>query len=133
MIRLQPNTATQTLYVSPFQARKYLASFTQYLVEFKNMANSKTYTIILRVDSDNERYTQATIGTNIDQATSGNITITDTGFFTYTIYGQNSTTNLDPLNASVVGICEKGMMQIIGAEAWTTPTITIPDNVVYYE
>lgn len=97
------------------------------------MANNETYTIILRVDSDNDRYTKAEMGTHTDLATSGNIKITDTGFFTYTIWGQNSTSNLDPSDASVVGMCERGIMQIIGADAWTIPSIDVPDNVVYYE
>jgi len=133
MIRLLPNTASQTIFVSPFQARKYLASFTHYLIEFKSQATSKTYSLILRVDYDNARYTQATIGTQSDEATSGNITISDTGFYTYTIWGQNSSSNLSPLDASVVGECEVGVLQIIGAEAWDIPAISIPNNVVYYE
>jgi hypothetical protein len=133
MIRLQPDTASQTLYVSPFQARKYLATFTKYLVEFKSMATSETYIIILRVAADNARYTQAEMGTHTDLAVSGNIKITDTGFYTYTIWGQNSSSNLDPTDASVVGECQQGIVQIIGADAWTIPSITIPNNVVYYE
>jgi|TARA_R110000744_G_scaffold46833_3_gene103374 hypothetical protein len=133
MIRLLPDTASQTIYVSPFQARKYLATFTNYLIEFKSQATSETFIIVIRVNSDNERYTSAAVGTHIDQPTLGNIKITDTGLYTYTIWGQNSTTNLDPTDASVVGECEVGVLQIISAEAWKIPVISIPDNVVYYE
>ena len=133
MIRLLPNTASQKIYVSPFQARKYLDTFTNYLIEFKNQSTSKTFTVILRVDADNARYTKATLGTHTDLATSGNIKITDTGFYTYTIWGQNSTTNLDSTDTSVVGECEVGVLQVIGADAWTIPVIEIPNNVVYYE
>ena len=133
MIRLLPDTASQTIYVSPFQARKYLATFTNYLIEFKSQATSATFIVVLNVVSDNARYTQATIGTHIDTPTSGNIKITDTGFYTYTIWGQNSTTNLDSTDTSVVGECEVGVLQVIGADAWTIPVIEIPKNVVYYE
>ena len=65
--------------------------------------------------------------------TSGKAMGSDTGFYNYTIYGQNSISNLDPLNGSVVGKCEVGVMQIKGADAWSVPTISIPNNVVYYE
>ena len=133
MIRLQPDTASQTIYVSPFQARKYLATFTNYLIEFKSQATSATFIVILNVVADNARYTQATIGTHQDSAVAGDIKITDTGLYTYRILGQNSGSNLDPLDASVVGECEVGILQIIGADAWTIPAISIPNNVVYYE
>ena len=97
------------------------------------MATSKTYTIILNVSADNSRYTLATIGTNTDDAVNGSITLDESGLYTFTVYGQNSVSNLDPANASVVGKCQQGLVQIIGAEAWTEPTITVPNNVVYYE
>ena len=133
MIRLQPNTASQTLYASPFQARKYLSTFTHYLIEFKGMSTSKTFRLILNTTSDNSRFTSATIGTNVDDAVNGSIKIEDSGFYTFIIYGQTSSSNLDPTNASVVGICQRGILQIVGEEAWTIPSIDIPDNVVYYE
>ena len=133
MIRLLPDTASQTIYVSPFQARKYLATFTNYLIEFKSQATSETFIVVLDVVADNARYTQATIGTHNNSPLTGDIKITDTGFYTYRILGQNSGTNLDPTDASVVGECEVGILQIIGAKAWTIPDISIPNNVVYYE
>tara|TARA_R110000787_G_scaffold25928_4_gene72665 strand:- start:360 stop:761 length:402 start_codon:yes stop_codon:yes gene_type:complete len=133
MIRLLPNTASQTIYVSPFQARKYLATFTNYLIEFKNQSTSKTYIVILDVVADNARYTSATIGTQNNSPITGDIKITDTGLYTYTIWGQNSGSNLKPTDTSVVGQCEVGILQVIGSEAWDIPVISIPDNVVYYE
>ena len=133
MIRLQPDTALQTMYVTPFQARKYLTTFTNYLIEFKSQSTSKTFIVVLNVVADNARYTKATIGTNIDTPLTGDIKITESGFYTYTIWGQNSTTNLDPTDASVVGECEVGVLQVIGADAWKIPVISFPNNVVYYE
>ena len=133
MIRLQPDTASQTIYVSPFQARKYLATFTNYLIEFTSQATSEKFIVVLDVVKDNARYTTATIGTHNNSPITGDIKMTDTGFYTYRILGQNSGSNLDPTDASVVGECEVGVLQIIGEEAWTIPTISIPNNVVYYE
>ena len=133
MIRLQPDTASQTIYVSPFQARKYLATFTNYLIEFTSQATSEKFIVVLDVVKDNARYTTATIGTHNNSPITGDIKMTDTGFYTYRILGQNSGSNLDPTDASVVGECEVGVLQIIGEEAWTIPKISIPNNVVYYE
>jgi len=133
MIRLQPDTASQTIYVSPFQARKYLATFTNYLIEFTSQATSEKFIVVLDVVKDNARYTKATIGTHNNSPITGDIKMTDTGFYTYRILGQNSGSNLDPTDASVVGECEVGVLQIIGEEAWTIPKISIPNNVVYYE
>jgi len=133
MIRLQPDTASQTIYVSPFQARKYLATFTNYLIEFKNQATSEVFILVLDVVIDNSRYTTATIGTHNNSPITGDIKMTDTGFYTYRILGQNSGSNLDPNSGFVVGECEVGMLQIIGADAWKIPVISIPNNVVYYE
>ena len=121
------------MYVTPFQARKYLTTFTNYLIEFKSQSTSKTFIVVLNVVADNARYTKATIGTNIDTPLTGDIKITESGFYTYTIWGQNSTTNLDPADDSVVGECEVGVLQVIGADAWTIPVISFPNNVVYYE
>ena len=61
------------------------------------------------------------------------LTITQSGLYTYTVYGQNSSSNTDPTNGSVVGICETGAARVAAEAAWTTPDISIPDNVVYYE
>ena len=133
MIRLQPNTPAQTFYASPFGARKFLAVFTNYLIEFKSQATSKTFRVVGDATSDNERYSIFAIDTSVDAPTSGDIVLDESGLYTFTIWGQNSTTNLDPTDAVVVGECEKGVMQIIGEDAWTIPTINIPNNVVYYE
>ena len=102
-------------------------------MEFKSMATSKTFRLILNTSQDNSRYTLASIGTNTDDAVNGSISITESGFYTFKIYGQNSSSNLDPSDASVVGLCQRGLMQVIADEAWTIPALSIPNNVVYYE
>jgi len=133
MIRLQPNTATQTFYVSPYSAKKYLSTFTHYLIEFKEMSTSATYRFIANVTTDNERYTQIAIGTNTNDAINGSIKVENSGYYTFTIWGQNSSSNLDPTDASVAGECQQGLLQIVAQEAWNIPSIDIPNNVVYYE
>lgn len=110
-----------------------MAAFDQYLLFLTNLATNETFACILNVEADNDRYTQALIGTNADEPTSGNMVISESGLYEYAIYGQNSTSNLNPNDATVVGQCEIGTLRITGESAWNTPVISIPDNVIYYE
>jgi len=121
------------MYVSPFQARKFLASFTNYLLIFTNVATEETFAAILVVAVDNERYTKARIWTDSADPVNGKVLITESGLYTYEIYGQNSTTNTDPTDATVVGLCEIGPCKVADSAAWDIPDVAIPDNVIYYE
>ena len=133
MIRLQPDTASQTFYVSPFEARKYLSTFTHYLIEFKSMATEEVFRVIGNILLDNERYTSFDINTSLNDVLNGDVKITESGLYIFKIYGQNSSVNLNPTDISVVGEVEKGTLQIVGEDAWDIPEISIPKNVVYYE
>lgn len=133
MVHLAANTSPQTAYFSPFQSRKFLKAFTDYLLVVTSSATSKTYACILNVEADNARYTQAALPTDNDDPVNGELLLTDSGLYSYTIYGQNSSTNLDPTDGRVVGICENGMLRVTAEDAWDIPSVTIPDNVIYYE
>ena len=133
MIHLQPNVASNRVYVTPFEARKFMGKFTHYLMVLKNNATEEEYPLVLNFTIDNERYTQANLATNIDDAVNGSILLTESGLYTYTIYGQTNGTNLDPTDAVVKGVCEVGACKVSDEAAWTIPTVTIPDNVIYYE
>lgn len=133
MIHLAPNAISNRVHVTPFEARKFLAAFTDYLMVLKNNATEEEYALILNVLADNERYTSGSLPTDNDDPENGEILLTESGLYTYTIYGQNSSTNLDPTDASVVGVCEIGACKVSDEAAWTIPSVTIPDNVIYYE
>ena len=133
MIHLQPNVASNRVYVTPFEARKFLSKFTHYLMILKNNATEEEYALVLNVNVDNERYTETIVATNNDSPTNGRILLKKSGLYTYTIYGQTNGTNLDPTDAVVVGVCEIGSCKVSDEAAWTIPTVTIPDNVIYYE
>ena len=133
MIHLTPNAASNRVFVTPFEARKFLPSFTHYLMILKNNATEKEHPCILSPTLDNERYTRVGIPTNNDDPAGGSVLITESGLYTYTIYGQNSATNKNPEDASVVGVCEVGPCRVSAEAAWTIPEVTIPDNVIYYE
>jgi beta-glucanase (GH16 family) len=98
-----------------------------------NQATKEQFACIFNVEYDNERYTQAALPTNNDDPVNGEILLTESGLYTYTIYGQNSDSNLDPTDASVVGVCEIGPCKVSDEPAWTIPNVSIPDNVIYYE
>lgn len=132
MINFTPNSQT-TVVVQPFQARKYLPSFTHYLLELESVATGAKYTLIFTPSIDNERYTKFVLYTNSNIPVSGSVLITESGRYYYRIYGQNSSTNLNVNDSSVVGLCEVGYATATGEDAWSTPSINIPNNVVYYE
>lgn len=119
--------------MNPYQARKYLSTFTTYLMVLRNDATEEETFFIPEVEEDNERYTRIGLPTNSDAPLDGNIRLNESGLYTYKIWGQNSTTNLDPEDATVVGICEVGACKVSDELPWTIPTISIPDNVIYYE
>lgn len=133
MIHLTPNFGSNDIYVSPYQSRKFLASFSYYLFVLENQATSAIFACILNTSVDNERYTRALLPTNNDDPVNGELLITESGLYTYKIYGQTSDLNVDPTDASVVGICEVGSCKVSDEAAWTIPAVSIPDNVIYYE
>ena len=112
MIHLQPNVASNIIYATPFESRKFLAAFTQYLMVLKNQATEEEFALILNFSVDNERYTKADLPTSTDDPVNGEILLTESGLYTYTIYGQNSNSNLDPTDAVVVGVCEVGACKV---------------------
>lgn len=65
MIHLAPNAASNIIYVQPYQARKFLSTFTHYLVVFTELATAATHPVVLSTPSvDNERYTAADVPTD---------------------------------------------------------------------
>ena len=133
MIHLLPNTPAQLFYVSPFQARKFLPSFSFYLMELTNLATAQVQTCVLNVQIDNERYTRVFISTDSNSPIVGQLLLTESGLYTYAIYGQTNSTNLAVKDDAVVGLCETGTMRISDEDASVAPAFSIPDNVIYYE
>jgi len=60
------------------------------------------------------------------------VSLTLPGRYRYEVYGQNSNSNLDPTDASVVGICERGYLYLNDSGIYfEVPTITIQDDIIY--
>lgn len=133
MITINPNTVAQTIYVSPYQARKFLPTITHYLLVLEEVQSGKKYYVIPAIDTDNDRYSELTFNTNADSGASGSILLKQSGQYIFSIYGQTNNTNLDPTNVAVQGLMEVGACLVVGEDIATIPSITIPNNVIYYE
>ena len=127
MIYLQANTADQSLYLTLDEARQYFSTaFTHYLLIVTHEENSAAGVYlaqVLNVVNESQRVTHVLVDTT---------GLTQIGRYRYAVYGQNSSTNVDPSNASVVGECEQGLCTITdGTQYYDVPTINIDDDVIY--
>ena len=134
MIYLIKNTAAQLLYLTLKEGELLLAnSYTHYLLELTNEQTlEKLYAIPLQI-AQNDRYTTIQIGTNANTPLSASLLINYPARFSYVVYGQNSSTNLDPTNAVVEGVIEKGYLIVedITTPRFTEPNLTIDNDIAY--
>ena len=129
---LQTNTASQTLLLSLEEGVLLLSSFTDYLLVIQNEITLEIFAVIPTLISTNERISTLSISTNADDAVNGSILITDGGRYNYVIYGQNSSTNLDPTDADVVGEIKRGYIEFNTlTQYFDQPTLTIPNDIEY--
>jgi|GEM_PF-2693081 hypothetical protein len=127
MVYLNTNTANQTLRLSLDEARQYYTTaFTDYLLIISHEENSNVGNTIAQVPTivnENQRVTTLEVTT---------VSLTLPGRYRYEVYGQNSNSNLDPTDASVVGICERGYLYLNDSGIYfEVPTITIQDDIIY--
>jgi len=129
---LQTNTASQTLLLSLEEGALLLTTFTDYLLVIQNEITLKEFAVIPTLISTNERITTLSISTNADDAVNGSILINDGGRYNYVIYGQNSDSNLDPLDPDVVGEIKRGYIEFTTlTEYFDQPSLTIPNDIEY--
>lgn len=127
MVYLNTNTANQTLRLTLDEARQYYATaFTDYLLIISHEENSNVGNTLAQVPTivnENQRATTLTVTT---------ATLTLPGRYRYEVYGQNSNINLDPNDAVVVGICERGYLYLNDSGVYyDVPAITITDDIIY--
>lgn len=106
MVYLLPNTANQSLYLSLYEGRYTLADFTHYMLSIIREENSETGVKLNQVPTivtDGSGYSHITVTTS---------TLTQAGRYRYIVYGQNSSTNIDEEDASIVGIVEIGYLEL---------------------
>jgi hypothetical protein len=129
---LQTNTASQTLLLSLEEGVLLLPPFTDYLLILQNEITLQLFPVIPILIDSNERITTLSINTDTDEPEEGCVLITQSGRYNYIIYGQNSSTNLDPEDAVVVGELKRGFIEFTAlTEYFDQPNLTIPNDIEY--
>jgi hypothetical protein len=129
---LQTNTASQTLLLSLEEGVLLLPTFENYLLILQNEITLKIFAVIPSVISSNERITELSISTNVDDPTEGGVIITEAGRYNYIIYGQNAAGNLDPTSIDVVGEIKRGYIEFNSLTTYfDQPNLTIPNDIEY--
>jgi hypothetical protein len=127
MIYLQTDTPVQTIYLQLDETRQYFATpFTHYLFILTHEENSTTgdkLAQVAQIVNENVRITELLVTTD---------RLTLAGRYRYDVYGQNSGANLNPNNASVVGLLKRGYAVLKDNTSWfDVPAITIPNDIIY--
>jgi hypothetical protein len=124
MVYLNTNTANQYAYLSLDEGRAYFnVAFTHYLLVMTYEMTGEQLAQVVEVINENERVTKIRLTT---------VGLVDAGRYHYEVYGQNSSSNIDPTNASVVGLIEKGLMILQdGTIFFDVSSPTIPVDVIY--
>jgi hypothetical protein len=127
MIYLQTNTSDQQVFLSLDEARQYFATpYTNYLIVLTHEENSTTGSKLAQVATvvnENVRITELLITT---------VGITLAGRYRYEVYGQNSSSNIDPTSGVVIGLCQRGYAVLNHNTTWfDVPVVTIPNDIIY--
>lgn len=124
MIYLLTDTANQTARLTLNEGRSYYTtSFTHYLLVLTYEMTGETLAQVVDVIDENERITTIELTT---------ATLVDAGRYRYEVYGQNSSSNTNPTDASVVGLVEKGLFELTdGTNYYDVSSPTIPVDVIY--
>jgi len=127
MIYLLTNVASQDVFLSLDEARQYYSTpFTHYLMIITHEENSivgEMKAQVPNVLNENVRITQLQVST---------VGLTLPGRYRYEVYGQNSSTNVDPDNAAVVGILERGYVVLTNNNQYfDVANTTINNDIIY--
>ena len=124
MVYLNTNTANQYAWLSLDEGRAYFnVAFTHYLLVMTYEMSGEQFAQVVEVINENERVTKIRLTT---------VGLVDAGRYHYEVYGQNSSSNIDPTNASVVGLIEKSLMILQdGTIFFDVSSPTIPVDVIY--
>lgn len=108
MLQLNPNQANQTARLTLFEGHSKIGDYTHYLLvlnlDVTGVANNNMLAQVLSVTDETERITTFTCTT---------VGLEHPGKYFYTVYGQNSSSNTDSTDETVVGIVEIGVAEII--------------------
>jgi hypothetical protein len=129
---LLPNQASQTLNLTLNEGRTYYATtFTHYLMvisyEDSGLTTDNTLAQVLTVVSENNRNTEVTLTTvGLYYPEQGGAQR-----YRYKVYGQNSSSNIDPTNNVVVGEVEQGLLIVSNGEQFYNPINGSQEEIIY--
>ena len=124
MVYLNTNTANQYAWLSLDEGRQYFnVAFTHYLLVMTYEMTGEKLEQVVVVINENERVTKIRLTT---------VGLLDAGRYHYEVYGQNSSTNTNPTDESVVDKVKEGLMILSnGTNYFDVSTPTIPVDVIY--
>jgi len=104
-----------------------------YLFQFiSSQTKVSYYTIIANTSTNVSRYNKFSFVEGVDDALNGKLILGKSGFYTYVVYEQNSSSNLDPDSAT--GIVEYGKMKLMDSATspnFTQHAVSPTTNIVY--
>lgn len=125
MIYLNPNQANQTIYLSLYEGRYTLADFTHYMIGIIHEENSENGDALYQVP------TVVSDGSRISELSITTVGLTTVGRYRYVVYGQNSAVNINPTDASVVGVVEIGYMVLNDShDYFETISTSSPNDII---
>lgn len=127
MIRLNANAGTQAIYLTLQDAARDW-EYSHYLFVLTHRMSKKAHYFVAVTIFDNPRYTRVDVATDTDD--TNNVLLTETGYYDYAVYVQNSAINLDPDNA--LARVEIGTLNVPGGAISSAPEVTLTDDIVYY-
>ncbi len=93
------------------------------LTHEENSTTGEELAQVATIVNENVRITQLSVTT---------VGLTLAGRYRYEVYGQNSAININPSNAAVVGIVERGYVVLTDNTTWfDVPPVTIPNDIIY--
>lgn len=126
MLILTPNQANQTARLTLNEGRTKLGDYTHYLLilsfDDTGLETENTLAQVVTVTEESARVTTFTCTT---------VGLDYQGKYWYKVYGQNSASNTDPEDASVVGLVEQGSAIITNNASQYVDTTTTDNATIY--
>ena len=126
MLILTPNQANQTARLTLNEGRTKLGDYTHYLLilsfDDTGVETDNTLAQVITVTEESARVTTFTCTT---------VGLDYQGKYWYKVYGQNSASNTDPEDASVVGLVEQGSAIITNNASQYVDTTTTDNATIY--
>lgn len=114
------------------EGRLLYGDCTNYLIELRNELTTKISYVIPTILNENERVTRLLISTDADDPVNGYVLLTASARYSYKVFGQNSSTNLDPYDVSVLGLYEQGYIDVpFTQNSYEQQTFIIPSDIEY--